>query len=183
MKLTLNILALVFLLSCSHKSETKNSVSAGSALSSKDPFTDEANLLQKYTLAELGSALNVMRVISDQAKRKVNREFCDLSFEEASLMAQQLRFLIEEKIEELDAAKLINRNPPEDWRRCAELCNCYVFARAYRDQHDYFNKKMKELTTPQAYQCAKGAQGAGWFCGSELHQYLKSLAVLPESNF
>lgn len=145
-----------------------------------DPFTDEANLIQKHSLSELGTALNIMRVISDQASKKPNKEFCDLRFEEASLMAQQLRFLIEEKIEEMTGQKAIPKNPPEDWRRCSDLCNCYVFARAYKDQHTYFNNKMKELNSAKAYQCAKTAT---WFCGSDLHQYLKSLSVLPESAY
>lgn len=173
MKIILKLLPLLLLLSCTHKKEQINSKP------NNDPFTEEISLLRKHSLAELGSALNIMRVVSDQAKKN-NTEFCDLSLEQASLMAQQLRFMVEEKIEELDIQKNIPKNPPEDWRRCSELCNCYVYARAYNDQHTYFNQKMQELTTPQAYQCAKKNQ---WFCGSDLHQYLKSLSVLPESVY
>lgn len=169
MKIIFLVLALLFIQSCAH---SKSSLGK----SSSDPFTEESSLMKKYSLKDLGSALNIMRVVSDQAKKKDNKEFCDLSLEQASLMSQQLRFMIEEKLEETTAPK----NPPEDWRQCSELCNCYVYSRLYQDKNTYFNQKTKELTTPEAYECAKTAQ---WFCGSDLHQYLKSLSILPESDY
>lgn len=180
MRNILYFLTLVLALSCSNTNKKAQTHSETNPGTNKDPFTTETNLVKKYSLDELGSALNIMRALSDQAKKKPNKEFCDLSFEQASLMAQQLRFLIEEKIEEMGQQKLIPSNPPEDWRRCYEKCNCYVYARAYQDQHTYFNQKMTELNSKQAYECA---QNARWFCGSDLHQYLKSLSVLPEADY
>ena len=161
-----------FLISCS--SQPTPEVKPPTPL--QDPEVNEANILKDYGPEKLGEALNIMRVILDRAQSKPNSEFCELTSEQASLMSQQLRFLIEEKISSLGKPK----NPPMIWRECKQTCSCYVYSRVYGGENEYFENASKSITTKEAYECSKRSK---WYCESSLHQYLKSLSTMGEAKY
>lgn len=126
---------------------------------------EENKILKSYNLEQLGMALNYVRVVMDQNKKN-NPEFCQLSSSKMSMFSQQLKFLIDEK---LNLTK-IPKNPPTLWRECEQTCTCAVYANVYKDENEYFNQKAASLTNHEAYECAKKVS---WFCKSELFNYLK----------
>jgi hypothetical protein len=142
----------------------------------QDPEESEAKILKDYGPEKLGEALNIMRVVLDRPQAKPNSEFCELTSEQASLMSQQLRFLIEEKISTLGKPK----NPPLIWRECKQTCSCYVYSRVYGGENEYFENATKSITTKEAYECSKRSN---WYCDSSLHQYLKSLSSMGEAKY
>jgi hypothetical protein len=166
------IALLSILLSCSSPKSTNDT--APSNL--QDPEENETKILKDYGQEKLGEALNIMRVVLDRAQAKPNAEFCELTSEQASLMSQQLRFLIEEKISTLNKPK----NPPMIWRECKQTCSCYVYSRIYGGENEFFENASKSITSKEAYECAKKSQ---WYCGSSLHQYLKSLSTMGEAKY
>ena len=142
----------------------------------QDPEESEAKIIKDYGPEKLGEALNIMRVVLDRAQAKPNSEFCELTSEQASLMSQQLRFLIEEKISTLGKPK----NPPLIWRECKQTCSCYVYSRVYGGENEYFENATKSITSKEAYECSKRS---GWYCESSLQQYLKSLSTMGEAKY
>ncbi|MFZ4714342.1 MAG: hypothetical protein ACOYL6_11535 [Bacteriovoracaceae bacterium] len=141
-----------------------------------DPEESESKIVKDYSAEQMGEALNVMRVVLDHASKKPNADFCHLTAQEASLMSQQLRFLIEEKISTLGKPK----NPPMLWRECKQTCSCYVYSRVYGGENQFFENAAKSINSADALDCAKRSQ---WFCGSSLHQYLESLSTIGEANY
>lgn len=160
-------MSILLILSCGHR---------GTKDAAQKEFPNDEVLLKQYSTNQLNEALTIMRVVLDQGKKEKNKEFCEITLEEASLMSQQIRFLMEEKISEEKAPTTV----PENWKACEKTCTCYLYSRIYSDENDFFLKKLKAVTNVDAYNCAKKST---WFCGSPLHQDLKKLSVIPESSY
>lgn len=167
----LTMLSFLLLLSCSG-----GKTSSTKKLMTEDPTIADEKIMHDYSAEQLGQALNIMRVVLDRSSGKPDSEFCGLDSMQASLMSQQIRFMLEEKLDNYSRPK----NPPAEWRQCKSTCNCYLYSRIYGDENEYFLKMQKETTSVEAYQCAKKS---GWFCGSPLHQYLDSLSSIGEANY
>ncbi len=171
-KKILTMFSVLFLLSCSGGKTS----SAKNKPLTEDPTIIDEKIMKDYSAEQLGEALNIMRVVLDRTSGKPDSEFCGLDSMQASLMSQQLRFMLEEKLDSYSRPK----NPPLEWRQCKSNCNCYLYSRIYGDENEFFLKMQKETTSAEAYQCAKKIS---WFCESPLHQYLDSLSSIGEANY
>ena len=195
-------LALTFI-SCSSKSKsTDPSASTGPAMkgsgNAADATTSESELLERYSIVELNSVANALRIIfekstdpkADQADQILD---CAMTADDAKKLSNPLKVLMETQQEREREAYTMD---PGVYARshgletCGAKCACGALAGvlkpvsaktlklpAQKVAHERFVKRLQAKASRQtAEESLTCARKTSWFCNSDLKAYLEKEA-------
>ena len=163
--------------------------------------TSESELLQRYSLVELNSVANALKVIFDKstdAKPETEPVLdCQISADEAKRLLNPLRSLIDTQTEHeresytMDPGVYARSNGLET---CGAKCACGVLANVLKpvaaksfktpSQRMIHERSVKRLQAKASRQTAEEslscARKQGWFCSSDLRAFLdKQSGAIP----
>ena len=194
--LILSLACLISFAACS-TSETKtdapNSSSSAAKSAAKSASSDD--VVQKYSVSELNSAANALRVIADAGISKPSEDRgteiigCAMTGRQAMSMTMPIKALIDSSLRtERDS---YSQNPKsysseKGFESCAGTCSCGLFSDIVESADEValpqgsskiHARNKQRLTAKASHQSATDsltcAKKATWFCGSDLKAYLE----------
>jgi hypothetical protein len=194
-RFALILLSAGLLASCSGGSKRSDASSSSSAESAPAAATTSEAILQKYSLQELNSAANALKVMAD-AEKGQDPVGCGIASDKALSMTMPLKALIDQRMRtevqdyEQDPKSYANT---EGFEICAKNCSCGVYSdivEAAREsslpknsavQHKRnltrLKAKAERQTAEASTTCAKKQN---WFCSSDLRKFLdKGASEMP----
>lgn len=184
--------SLVFV-SCS--SGSKKEEKASEAAVAPVAVVNQEAIQQKYSLQELNSVANAMKVIADDEKSQ-NLLGCEISSQKALSMMMPIKALIDEKtraeVEGYEADPKGYSNT-EGFESCAKNCSCGVYSDVvaaaserkmpagssvtHKRNAAKLRAKAERQTSEASLTCARKQS---WFCSSDLRKFLdKSASEMP----
>lgn len=153
------------------------------------------DLAAKYSLAQLNSVANLLKVVIDESGTKPSKDVgsdligCPLTGTQASTMTMPVKMLIDSQMRfEADAYTTDPKNyaTEKGFESCASQCACGVFSdvveaanassvpqaarRVHARNKQSLSVKASHQTGSDSLACAKRIT---WFCGSDLKAYLE----------
>lgn len=198
MKKRLALFGALFIIAACSSGEKKSDSSLGTAPAAKSVAPSKEDLTEKYTLAELNSAANLLKVVSDEgiklptADKGSEMIGCPLTSREAMSMTMPVKSLIDQSIRV--EAEAYSQNPKtysgdHGFESCASTCACGVLSdvveganestfpagseKIHSRNQQRLQAKAARQTAGDSLSCAKKQT---WFCGSDLKAYLKKEA-------
>ena len=161
----------------------------GSHAMAKPTATSREGVLKKYSLDELDSAANLLKVAIDQGQDKKNAHFCNLKAGEAKNLTMPLKDLIDVKTKIfLDANKGKSVSLGFKNQDCDGECHCGLYSSVLdtgQQRGDtltdndlkYLSMAQTKASTQGSYQSVACAYRSKWVCSSALLKYLRGHAT------
>jgi hypothetical protein len=192
------IVALAFT-SCSSSEKKMESAKAASVASAPTHATTAEEVGAKYSVTELNSAANLLKVIVDEAGTKTKDDKgtdiigCALTGKQASTMTMPVKSLIDQQLKsetENYQADPKNYAIEKGFETCAAACACGVLSDIVEGANEaslppgsavrLHARNKQRLSLKASHQTARDslacARKQSWFCGSDLKAYLEKEA-------
>lgn len=199
MKFVITVVAALVFASCSSSEKKADETKAASAAAPVSHAMTSDEISAKYSIVELNSAANLLKVIVDEAGAKPTDDKgsdligCSLTGRQAGTMTMPLKFLIDQQLRsETESYQADPRNYAieKGFETCASNCACGVLsdvvnaadeavlprgnsARLHARNKQRLSLKATHQTARDSLACARKQS---WFCSSDLKAYLEKEA-------